>query len=526
MSHSRTPRTPHAPSRLQMSRRGFARLLFAGGLAGAGALSWRRLLSLPATAQPSPAPTPRAPGQQGVGAVTEVGRPLKDRYFVLCMFDGGWDTLVGLDPRDPQVFTDQAATDTKITLGYNRLSDIPALGLPSVGGLYLPARLTQAGSGLSAPLGAYMGDLATPGYVEHVAVVRGVNMSTLAHDVGKVRARTGRPPSGNQPRGSSVATWLARHYQGDELIPNLSIGEEVYNLDQPLDVDVFEVSAPLDLRDALTPSAAVGSFSPETLARLEALVDEGYPCADPALGYASPFRSSARLSLSRVRRLLEMRLSDQLNLAANTEDMAALRGRFGFDTSSSASAGLTSPAAKAALAARALTSGLARVVSVNLVGSLDTHYGYGEGQNWLRQGGRQLAGWQAIARLMDELRRAPVLDGSGETFFDRTTIVAYSDFGRTAMLNPAGGRDHWLTSAYFLAGADIAGGVAFGASSDVGMTPTLVDPMTGVVSALQGEEMRPEHVWQTLLCAAGFDMARDPADLRVRPLLPLLRGGA
>ncbi len=510
----------HSRPQLHLSRRSFARLLFAGGLAGAGALSWSRLLAPRAAAQGAPA---RAPGQQGAGAVTEVGRPLKDRYFVLCMFDGGWDTLVGLDPRDPQVFTDQAAADTQITLGYNRLADIPALGLPAVGGLYLPGRLTQAGSGQPAPLGAYMGDLARPGYVESVAVVRGVNMSTLAHDVGKVRARTGRPPSGNQPRGSSVGTWLARHYQGDELIPNLSVGEEVYNLDQPLEVDVFEVSAPLDLRDALTPSSAIEGFSAGGLARVEGLIDSGYPCADPAAGYASPFAASARLSLARVRRLLELRLSDQLNLAADTEEMSALRARFGFDASA---AGLTSPAAKAALAARAITSGLSRVVNLNLVGGLDTHYGYGEGQNWLRQGGRQLAGWQAIARLIDELRAAPVLDGSGETFFDRTTIVAYSDFGRTAMLNPAGGRDHWLTSAYLLAGADIAGGQAFGASSDVAMNPTRVDPETGVVSALLGEEVRPEHVWQTLLCAAGFDMARDPADLRVRPLRPLLRGGA
>jgi len=514
---------PPPRSRLDVSRRGFARLLFAGGLAGAGALSRRRLLAAAAAQGAPPAAPPRAPGQQGAGAVTEVGRPLKDRYFVLCMFDGGWDTLVGLDPRDPDVFTDQAAADTRITLGYSRLADIPALGLPAVGGLYLPGRLTQAGAGLPAPLGAYMGDLATPGYVEHIAVVRGVNMSTLAHDVGKVRARTGRPPNGNQPRGSSVATWLARHYQGDELIPNLSIGEEVYNLDQPLEVDVFEVSAPLDLRDALTPSAAAARFAPGTLARVEGLVDDGYACAGGAAGYAAPFAASARLSLERARRLIARRLSDQLDLSAPSAEMAALRARFGFEASE---AGLRSPAAKAALAARALTVGLARVVSVNLVGGLDTHYGYGDEQNWLRQGARQLSGWQAIARLMDELRRTPVLDGSGETFFDRTTIVAYSDFGRTALLNPSGGRDHWLTSAYLLAGADVAGGVAMGASSDVGLTPTRVDPATGRVSALDGEELRPEHVWQTLLCAAGFDMARDPADLRAPPLAPLLRGGA
>jgi hypothetical protein len=446
-----------------------------------------------------------------------VGQPLKDRYFILCMFDGGWDTLLSLDPRDPQLFTDQAAVDTKITLGYDRLSDPPQLNLESVGGVYLPNRLTLAGAERPTALGAYLGDLATPAYAQDIAVVRGVNMSTLAHDVGKVRARTGRPPSGNQPRGSSAATWLARHYSRGELIPNLSISEEVYNLDQPLDVDVFEVNTPLDLRDALTLSPTSAQLREGTLASVEALLDDAYPCGEGG----SPWMSEARLNVERTRQLLALNMGDRLNLSAEREDMSDLRARFGFDTSTE---GLRSPAAKAALASLAITSGLSRVVSVRLVGNLDTHYGYGDSQNWLQQGARQHQGWQAIARLIDELKRTPVGDGSGESFFERTTIVAYSDFGRTAMLNPSGGRDHWLTSAYLLAGADIAGGRVIGASSDVGMTPTLINTRTGVMSATSGEELRPAHVWQSLLYAAGFDMARDPADLRVSPLLPLIQG--
>ena len=29
---------------------------------------------------------------------------LQDRYYVFCYFSGGWDILLGLDPRDPQQF--------------------------------------------------------------------------------------------------------------------------------------------------------------------------------------------------------------------------------------------------------------------------------------------------------------------------------------------------------------------------------------------------------------------------------------
>jgi hypothetical protein len=487
---------------MSISRRDFlARLVLNGGLLAIGSIN----------------PIPKLWAQ-----TTTVGQPLKDRYFILCMFDGGWDTLLSLDPRDPQIFTDQAAVDTKITLGYQRLNDIPNLGLPSYSGVYLPNRLRLTGTQSMTALGAYMGDLATDRYINDIAVIRGVNMSTLAHDVGKVRARTGRPPVGNQPRGSSLATWLARHYQKGELIPNLSIGEEVYNLDQPIDMDVFEVNTPLDLRDALTPTQVVQQLSPQTMGQIEAFINNAYPCEQRQMSSLSSFQQSAYLSEQKVRSLLSLQMGELLNISSMNEEMVQLRARFGFNNDAE---GLKSPAAKAALASRALTTGLSRVVSINLVGALDTHYGYGDGQNWLKQGIRQYAGWQAIARLIDELKNTPVLDGSGESFFDRTTIVAYSDFARTAMLNPAGGRDHWLTSAYFLAGADISGGQAFGASSDVGMTPTLVDTNTGVISAIRGEELRPEHIWQTLLYTAGFDMARDPADLRVKPLLPLLRNG-
>jgi hypothetical protein len=493
-------------SHLHFSRRKLLRLSFAGGLLGMGTLS-------------NFSPINRIWAQNNHQNQGMIGHPIKDRYFVICMFDGGWDTLLSLDPRNPQIFTDQAAVDTKITLGYQRLSDVPNLQLPSISGVYLPNRLTQIGSNAPTAIGAYMGDLCTEPYVNQIAIVRGVNVSTLAHDVGKVRVRTGRPPSGNQPRGSSIATWLAHHYQKGELIPNLSIGEEVYNLDQPLDFDVFEVNSPIDLSTALTQTNMNSRLSSTTLDRIEELINTAYPCENPQQN--SNFTNASKLSVDRVRQLLSLGLGEQLNLSAQNEQMQALRTRFGFDLSTQ---GLSSPAAKAALASKAITCGLSRVVNLNLVGSLDTHYGYGDGQNWLKHGIRQYAGWQAIARLMDELKNTPVLDGSGENFLDRTTIVAYSDFGRTAMLNPAGGRDHWLTTSYFLAGADIAGGKVFGASSDTGMTPTLVDLSNGMISATIGEEIMPEHIWQTLLVAGGIDPSVDPVDLRVRPIMPLLRG--
>src|ERR1700753_908947 len=45
-----------------------------------------------------------------------------DRLFVFLYFSGGFDVLLGLDPRDPNVFTAERVNETRILPGYNLLS--------------------------------------------------------------------------------------------------------------------------------------------------------------------------------------------------------------------------------------------------------------------------------------------------------------------------------------------------------------------------------------------------------------------
>ena len=44
-----------------------------------------------------------------------------DRYYVFCYFNGGWDILLGLDPRDPQLFNNSNFRSTLIQPGYEQL---------------------------------------------------------------------------------------------------------------------------------------------------------------------------------------------------------------------------------------------------------------------------------------------------------------------------------------------------------------------------------------------------------------------
>jgi uncharacterized protein (DUF1501 family) len=189
--------------------------------------------------------------------------------------------------------------------------------------------------------------------------------------------------------------------------------------------------------------------------------------------------------------------------------MIALRDFYGMNGAGGAA--LSSPAAQAAIAARAIMGGVSRCVSIQVANGLDTHYE----DDWTQdQGPRQEEGFAAVSRLVEDLERTEYPGGTGESWLDRTTILGFSEFCRTAMLNERGGRDHSLTNACFLLGAGVKGGQAIGASSNVGMNPAAIDLSTGLPDP-GGEVPRPEHVLQTFFEDVGIG---DAADLRVRGL--------
>ena len=79
--------------------------------------------------------------------------------------------------------------------------------------------------------GPHIGELAN--HTNRLAIIRGMSMDTLTHEVGMRRFLTGKAPAGLQARGSSAATWLASHYGGYEPIPNLAVQVESYNEERP-----------------------------------------------------------------------------------------------------------------------------------------------------------------------------------------------------------------------------------------------------------------------------------------------------
>lgn len=413
---------------------------------------------------------------------------LKDRYFIFCYFPGAWDILLGLDPRDPTRFRSDNYRDTLIYPAYELLDeDVPMA----------PVQVDE-----DTVVGPYMGDLLD--HMDKVAIVRGMSMETLTHEVGRRRFLTGKPPSGLRARGSNISTWMASLLGRDEAIPNLVGNVETYNVDQPSWASGLRVANVDDLVTALRPGDV--TLATDQNDRIEALLETFRDCEHTS---RSKTLSGAHSLHEASQDLVSQRLDSMFDFTRRDPEMLALRDRYGVSTSR-----LADPEALAAMAVQAVTAGISRCVSVTLSQSLDTHF-----DDWASdQGPRQRRGFNAVAAMIGDLASRP-FKGTGDSWLDHTTIVGFSEFSRTALLNARGGRDHSLTNACFLAGAGIQGGV-YGKSTDIGMGPAPIDLATGRPDP-GGEIPRPEHVLRTLF--AGIGLTEDIADMRVDPIAAMMK---
>jgi uncharacterized protein (DUF1501 family) len=418
-----------------------------------------------------------------------------DRYYVFCYFSGGWDVLLGLDPREPAVFNNGSLSATGIQPAYELL---PAADQNLVH--------VDVG-GRPRVFGPYIGELASPGLVERLAVVRGLSMDTLTHEVGRRRWLTGKQPSGLSARGSSAGTWMASALGAGEPVPNLVVGAETYNVDQPTYASALKVATGNDLLRALRPSGP--TLSP----MVQRQIDD-HLASQAACNVARKSRTwtNAELARSATADMLARRLDALFDFTASTPDILALRTRYNMNIGQ----GLGTPEAQAAMAAQALIGGVSRAVTIEVAGGLDTHF-----QNWAtQQGPAQRRGFTAIARLARHLQETEFYTGDGSSWLDHTVIVGFSEFSRTPMLNASSGRDHHLTNSCFLLGGPVQG-VDVGASSDQGMLPQPIDLATGTpVPDGVGELVKPDHVLQTLYNDVGLGLR---PDLRVPGIPALLR---
>lgn len=162
----------------------------------------------------------------------------------------------------------------------------------------------------------------------------------------------------------------------------------------------------------------------------------------------------------------------------------------------------------------ALHAGLSNSALFESTLNLDTHSNHEK--NHLTQ---QAMGWQNLAKVVNVLKQTPAKDG--QSIFDKTTIVVYSEFSRTPMLNTAKGKDHNpLLNSVLVSGPGFKKGVSVGGSRIVTKVNSKTDtpyhiavpcdfetgaPIFDRDNFAQGAMISPENLMATIADGMGLD---------------------
>jgi uncharacterized protein (DUF1501 family) len=423
------------------------------------------------------------------------------RRFVFAYFPGGWDQLLFLDPRDTEAnakkFDDSNRSTTLTETRYANLE----------GHNGFTPKLIKAGNLTFGPATEKPG-LAVPKlstYHDRIAIVRGINMGTLGHEVGYRYFLTSKFPTGNTAKGTSLATECAAQMGSTAPLPALSLRVESYNDRYAGSYTALRVESIDDLLQVLER----GNDLLERDAVEEALADyarSGTSCAVNVYDRRT-LLTRMRSADGRAHVTLAGGLAKRFRFVTNDDAPSAqIRAQYGMNRGDAGS-----PGARAAFAAQAIKEGVAQCVSLMIGNGTDTHnVGNPNHADAL------YPGIAALAALIDDLAKseapAELQRVGGRTWLDHTTILAFSEFARTPLFNQFGGRDHHLASSCLLAGAGIVGNQVVGASGEVGMGPGRYDFTERKTVTSGGENIMPEHIAATLLASAGLDpqTLRDP----------------
>lgn len=419
------------------------------------------------------------------------------RKFVFAYFEGGWDQLLGLDPRNPSTTN---AANQLIDPGYDQLGyGFSSRGVQRVGQLEL-------------------GPAVPPSFLQvagECSIIRGITMDTAAHEVGRRYFITGRFPRGLEAVGSSTASEILAQIGEATPIAHISAGVEAYAEKMPSFAHALNVNSLSDLSIALTP---IATLDPKIKAAVEKFQDESPGCEGVRLN-RDGLTSQLLESVKRSRSYITSQLSSVFDLTRNDSEMVALRNLYDI---AAAQGDVSAPEVMAFAAGQAIKKNVAQCVSFQAARNLDTHADWAQDHP-----GRQEQGWKALAALITDLKNTP---GSmpGKTMLDETTILAFSEFARTPLFNNIRGRDHFLGNSVLVAGAGVKRGIKVGGSAAVGQMPIETDLTTGIAYEMPTQMMRdsgqvqiltPKHVLATVLASAGLDYSYLRAD-PIRALLP------
>lgn len=467
---SRASSEPALRAPAGLSRRRFLQMLGVGGLAATFADF------LPAVARSS---------------FAENAEPL---YFIFCTFEGGWDQLLALDPRDNTQYQDAEGVI------------YPAYHLQAPNNATFSSLLSSNPSGLLKPTGSNItfgpsvGRLAEGNLYQDLCVIRGLDMGTLTHEVGRRYFLTGKVPRGLQASGSALSTWMAAQGGARTLIPNLVVGMETYNEGLDSAASGLVVQSYSDIQTVLTAlgtplaenvNGAIDAYLQPTGARCEYDLLNGN-------GQVTQYLSARTRAVNMVEGNLGSLFA--FTTTPSTPELQALYEAFHIGgTNAQINAQLAGGAGEAMLAAQAITNDLVQCASIRLAENIDHH-----DDDYLTTHFASLnTGFNALADLIQYLKgkQHPT---TGKSFWEHSVLLVTSDFARTPNLNNRSGRDHHLASSCLVAGKGIRGNQVIGGTDELNFGSRGIDLATGAPLESGGWTVRPSDVHASLLDAVGL----------------------
>lgn len=382
--------------------------------------------------------------------------PNSDRKFIFVCADGGWDPLCVFAPKFSAPHIQMEAGTSPYSVAGHQL--VHHASRPQVRDYF-------------------------ERYGTNTAIINGLSTRSVSHEVCAVVATTGST-RGNTPDWSSL---VAQGGNSDYSIPSLVLGGP---------------SFPGQL-ESLVSRSGEGGY-------LQDLVSHGFPeDLDGAHGVEprlSPF--GARLD-----RFVRTRAQRRYNAAGSqlmrrlNRDVEASIGRLQDLKTVDGDINLSAEAFTQQIdsAVTALSLGLSRSVSVSSSGDWDSHEDNSEQTPLFNEL------FTELHRLMGMLNTTQ--GQSGRMLIEETTVVVYSEMGRTPLYNETGGRDHWPYTSVMLMGAGIRGGETVGGYDDQ-FTGVGFDPQTGAPSATE-LGVPAADLGATLVHMAGLDASQEVPSGRV-----------
>ncbi|MEN0065253.1 MAG: DUF1501 domain-containing protein [Myxococcota bacterium] len=344
-----------------------------------------------------------------------------NRNLIIIHANGGWDTSYGVDPKIDNPLVEGPEVDVG---GANEAVQTFS-GIPIAVNPVLRPSVNQFFNALASD----------------TLVVNGIDVGTVAHEVGRIRILTGTRANTSPDIAAIVG---ATH--GDAVaVPYFDLGGSGFSGE--LAAASGRVGAVNQLKQLLDPTS---------LRRAGFPTDHDYPLYAPTSDAQSAIDAylQGRIDAFRTQVGDQGRHND-LRLDAMGESLgrsAQLRGD-GATLAQRLQFGRTlGLEAQAALAVDLLSLGLSRAVMINDGLQWDTHDGNPD------QSPKHEVLFSSLLQLANGLK--------GAGLYQDTVVVVVSELGRTPRRNTENGKDHWPVTSALLFGGPVRGGRVIGGTTD------------------------------------------------------------